>query len=388
MSAPTAEQARAATLESLNVIQLRRYMREKLGIRESRVGSAAKPDLLHRAEHGKWPEEPVAAKSSTPAGTDSLADAIAQAIQGRVSGGTDENRVREIAQDVASATVAGAIEAAAESARNDAERALLRMWTELEKPRPISVTITTPEGLEKDCGVQHATFPELLQFAAARVNVNLVGPAGSGKTRGAEEVAKALGLAFDFMPVGPMTSKSDILGYMDAGGCYHASAFRRQYEAGGVFLFDEIDAGNPGVMTTINGAIAGDWASFPDRMIARHPDFICIAAANTFGRGADRQYCGRQQLDAATLDRFAVVEWLYDNALELAIAGDTDWTRFCQKVRAGIEKAGVRHVVSPRASIAGNRLLAGGMARDRVEQAIVWKGLDADTVASIQKAMR
>lgn len=37
-----------------------------------------------------------------------------------------------------------------------------------------------------------------------------------------------------------------------------------------------------------------------------HPKFTVVAAANTFGHGADRVYAGRNQLDGATLDRFRI----------------------------------------------------------------------------------
>jgi cobaltochelatase CobS len=87
---------------------------------------------------------------------------------------------------------------------------------------------------------------------------------------------------------------------------------------------------------------------------------VAIAAGNTFGRGASREYVGRQQLDAATLDRFTVFEVDYDEALELAIAGNDDWTRYVQKVRKAVEREKVRAIVSPRASISGAKLLAVG----------------------------
>jgi hypothetical protein len=42
--------------------------------------------------------------------------------------------------------------------------------------------------------------------------------------------------------------------------------------------------------------------------------FVCIAAANTFGTGADRQYVGRNQLDESTLDRFRIGQIELDDA--------------------------------------------------------------------------
>jgi hypothetical protein len=79
------------------------------------------------------------------------------------------------------------------------------------------------------------------------------------------------------------------------------------------------------------------------------------------------------------LDRFQTYEVDYDEQLELTLAGNADWTRYVQKVRAAVEAEKVRHVVSPRASIAGAKLLAAGEERSIVEECCVWKGLDAAT---------
>ena len=110
-------------------------------------------------------------------------------------------------------------------------------------------------------------------------------------------------------------SESQILGRLVPAGengqfVFLSTQFLDAYENGGVFLFDEIDAADPNVLLVINSALANGHLSVPSRhekpTAARHPDFICIAAANTFGHGADRQYVGRNQLDESTLDRFRI----------------------------------------------------------------------------------
>jgi MoxR-like ATPase len=199
------------------------------------------------------------------------------------------------------------------------------------------------------------------------------------------QVAEALGRPFHM--AARVSSEYALIGFIDAGGTYHRTAFREAYEHGGVFLFDEIDASDADALTAFNAALANGHAVFPDTMVKRHPDFAAIAAGNTFGRGADRQYVGRNQLDAATLDRFQVFEIDYDNQLELAIAGNDEWARYVQKVRAAIDKEKVRHVVSPRASIIGARFLAAGMARKQVEECCIWKGLDEAQRARINARM-
>lgn len=231
---------------------------------------------------------------------------------------------------------------------------------------------------------QHHTFDKLLKYVSTRTNSYLVGPAGSGKTKAAFEVAKALDISFYSMSVGPMTTQTQIMGYMDAVGKYVPSIFRKAYQEGGIFLFDEIDSANSSVFTCINQATSSDICSFPDGMVIRHKDFICLAAANTYGRGADRIYVGRNQLDGATLDRFSIIEWEIDEKLELRISSNNNWTKRVQKIRKIILQEKIRHLVSPRASIIGGQLLAIGIPESEVEESVIWKGLDKEQIKKIK----
>lgn len=220
----------------------------------------------------------------------------------------------------------------------------------------------------------HMALPDILTAVVAGTSPFLVGPAGSGKTTIAEQIAGVL--KRKFYMAARVTSEHKLIGFVDAQGRTVRTQFRDAYEKGGVFLFDEVDASDPDALTAFNAALANGLGDFPDGMIRKHRDFVAIAAGNTFGRGADRQYVGRNQLDAATLDRFVTFEVDYDEDLELSLAGDLEWAKFVQRVRRAVEAEKVRHIVSPRASIFGSALLASGMARDKVEAACLWKGLD------------
>jgi cobaltochelatase CobS len=87
---------------------------------------------------------------------------------------------------------------------------------------------------------------------------------------------------------------------------YKSRPFCDIYEGGGVFSFEEIDAADPNMTIVVNNALAGDHFFNPasGRAIYRSPDFVAIATANTYGMGANREYTGRERLDAAFLDRF------------------------------------------------------------------------------------
>jgi len=249
-----------------------------------------------------------------------------------------------------------------------------------------TVEIQIPKVPKVKLSAAHYMLDTVLQDVMCGGQPMLVGPTGSGKTTLAQQIAKALKRPF-FMSA-RITGEYGIRGFIDAHGNCARTPFREAYEHGGVFLFDEVDASDADALTSFNAGLSNDVMDFPDGRVARHKDFVALAAANTFGRGADRQYVGRNQLDAATLDRFDVYEVDYDEAFELMITPDQEWTRYVQKVRAAVAKSGVRHIVSPRASLRGGLKLAGGMDRDVVEEATIWKGLDTTNRQRVEAAMR
>jgi cobaltochelatase CobS len=279
----------------------------------------------------------------------------------------------------------------------DAVRRIVRE----EIPAPPTIRIEIPGRPEIEMARQHERFPLLLQGLAVGLNVLLVGPAGTGKTTAARKAAEALGLGFSCLSVGPQTSKSDLLGFVDAGGTYRESMFVSAYRDGGVFLLDEIDAGNAGVLTVLNAALAGDVMATPIGMVARSPRFLTVAGANTYGQGASRQYVGRNQLDGATLDRFAVLDWPIDEGLEAVMIGlpapapaldlgrgglidAAAWLARIRSVRASIEKQQIRAIVSPRATQAGVALLAAGVGRYWTEEMVLWRGMPADARTRVE----
>lgn len=230
---------------------------------------------------------------------------------------------------------------------------------EVKKENKLTIEIRKPDGSIKILeGVLPISFPRIIALAQARRNILLVGPAGCGKTFIAEKVAEALGLAFSSLSVSIGMSESQLAGWLvptGEGGKfeYRRAPFVQAFEEGGVFLLDEVDAGDSNTMTFINTALANSFMSIPNRYnnpIARkHPDFVCIAAANTYGTGADRMYVGRNQLDEATLDRFRVgtIEMDYDEQVERAIVRG-DILEWGWGVRARVRASKMRRNVSTR----------------------------------------
>jgi len=228
------------------------------------------------------------------------------------------------------------------------------------------IEVVTPKGSKKLEGIQHNQFENLLKVISTGQAAFLVGPAGTGKSHAAETVADSLDLDFHAISVGSQTSKSDLLGYMTATGDYIRTQFREAYEHGGIFLLDEADAGNSNVLILLNSGLSNGQMAFPDGMVKAHEDFRMIATANTYGYGASRQYVGRNQLDAATLDRFVVLDWDIDEKLEASFAaGVKDGDRWLRVVRAVrnhvLKELDIRMVVSPRAVQRGVKLLSAGL---------------------------
>lgn len=251
---------------------------------------------------------------------------------------------------------------------------------------PTRLDVTTPKNPEvKSLGLVHRKTPQLINALAAGVNVYLHGPAGSGKTTGAHKAAEALGVQFYF--AAKVESEYQLMGFKDARGETVRTQFREAYEHGGTFLFDEMDASSPSAVVALNAALANGVCPFPDKIVERHADFYCIGAGNTKLTGANRQYAGRNQLDAASIDRFAFMEWTYDDDLERALSQDARWVVYVQKARQAVADRGLTHLVTPRATYDGCKLLAAGFDWDTVADMVVYKGLDADTRRQIEQAL-
>lgn len=167
--------------------------------------------------------------------------------------------------------------------------------------------------------IAHKSIIDISKYLAARIPVVLYGEAGSGKTTVLTEIAEALKMDCYAISVNEQTSKVDFLGFVDAQGKTVITNFRRAYENGGMFIIDEIDAGNPNVLTVINSALSNDFMGFPDGMVKRHENCVICCTANTLD-GATTHYIGRNVLDGATKDRFAFVYVGYDEIIEKLIS--------------------------------------------------------------------
>lgn len=276
--------------------------------------------------------------------------------------------------------------------RDELKDDLSQIKATLEEKADGRVTkIIMPDQEEHDLPEQHhARLPLVIQLLAAGHHVFLVGPAGSGKSTLAEQACNALNHKMGSISLGPQTTSSKLFGYMDANGVFRKTVFYDMYKHGGKMLFDEFDNGHPGTTTELNQSISNGVCAFAEGMVPMHKTFGAIATGNTYGRGGDRQYIGRNQLDAATLDRFDFVTVDYDHVLETTLAmayattdklkeNITDWIDHVRLIRNRVEEQQLPLVVSPRASIFGAQLLACGVRWKDVEEVRLTGSWDKET---------
>jgi midasin (ATPase involved in ribosome maturation) len=261
----------------------------------------------------------------------------------------------------------------------DETRVLELINEAIDKQAPRRVEIVIPNLPSVVVDKQHYNFEKLIKIVNRRLNTLLIGEAGSGKSSAARRVAEVLGLDYGFISVGMTTTKTEFFGYTDAQGRVVETEFRKRFINGGVFLVDEFDAGNPNVSIALNEPLANGFAAFPDGVFEKHPDFVCIAAANTYGNGATAEFTGRNALDKATLDRFTFLDWNIDNDFEKSIVSDHMWLDKVVKIRKAFKDLNIKQPVSTRAAIIGSTLLADGFNTSEVMEMTIFKGLNETT---------
>lgn len=320
-------------------------------------------------------------------------------------------------------TLRDALVKAYEAYHNDSQsNALKAKIVELEKLVNDAPTLIKPTHLEPGdiSPTVHYLQPTLHKFLKAKVHTFLPGPAGSGKTTVAMHIARELKLWFTIQSCDDTLDRAYIVGFMSpvTGTFIKGSAFD-WYIHGGIYIIDEADRGNASVMVCLNALLANDVYQFPDGVTRlKHLDATAIATGNTYGRGASDGYVGANQLDAATLDRFAYLTWDYDYSAEyywtaaalnklgiqatanspvskkqipdepLTAFDFNSYVAFVQAFRDACSHHKVQSVISPRASINGSLLLSQGVSPSLVIEATCYKGMRQDDRARVNNDVR
>jgi len=232
----------------------------------------------------------------------------------------------------------------------------------------------------------HEKFEQVLTQVQLDEPVMLIGPAGSGKNYAVSQIAEGLNLPLYY--TNNASNEFKLTGFIDAGGTYRDTEFYKAFKNGGVFFLDEIDNSDPSALIVINSALANGYMAFPHETIERHPDFRCVAAANTWGKGSNLQYVGRNVLDGATLDRFDMVFFDYDRKLERALYPSDELLEFMWSLRDAADECRIPHIVSTRAIGKCYKKEAYGMNTEVILRTNVIRSLTQDDMNMLVGAMK
>ncbi len=225
----------------------------------------------------------------------------------------------------------------------------------------------------------HKQFEDLVAVVAMGENTLITGGAGLSKSTAVEQCAEALGLDLVPMSFSNQTTKTDLFGFVDANGIYRYSGFVDAFENGKLFLGDEMDACGANVFVLLNSAIENGFLLTPDnKKISVHEKFRFVGTANTNLRGAKDGFTARNKLDAASIDRFVVIEWELDLILEEKITNNAGWLNIVRKCRLATDEQLDGIVITPRPSYKGAKLLKAGIAIGKVIEWTLVKALGQD----------
>lgn len=242
-----------------------------------------------------------------------------------------------------------------------------------------TVQVTANEKIiHETTGLFHKDFEKVLKLVNSDIPTMLVGPAGSGKNVCIKQVADALGLEMYY--TNNVSNEFKVTGFVDAGGVYHETEFYKAFKNGGVFFLDEIDASDPSALIILNSAISNGYVAFPHEKVERHPDFRCVAAANTWGNGRDFQYVGRNALDAASLDRFVSFRFDYDKGLEKVLFPNERVLQFVWEARKTAFRNQIRHIFSTRTIKYAYEMEEAGFDLGTIIRSVIIKGMNADDI--------
>lgn len=195
--------------------------------------------------------------------------------------------------------------------------------------------------INENGALYHERFNDVITAVIENSNPYLIGPSGCGKTFLVQQIAALLGI--EFIDIGYINEEYDIIGFQTASGGYNYPAFYRAYKYGGIVFCDEFDNSNSRAAVKLNSFMSGGRNAsycFPNgERVMRHPNFRIIAAGNTSGSGADRNYSTREKIEESVQQRFTAMYVSYDNRLEKQIlSAYPKWFDFAVQFRSATDK--------------------------------------------------
>lgn len=295
---------------------------------------------------------------------------------------TKELKRKEKIQDtITTAVIDKAKDLAVEDLQEYAKENLDKFIRETYGILPKTIRLEKQDEHREIKGIFHKEFENICKIVNSDIPLMLVGSAGAGKNYTLEQVAKALDLDFYFSNA--VNQEYKLTGFIDANGKYHETEFYKAFTKGGMFFLDEIDASCPECLVILNSAIANRYFDFPTGRVKANENFRVVCAGNTYGTGADMVYVGRNVLDGATLDRFVVLQFDYDENVERQLVYDEDLYCFIRDLRKAINDSGLRYIVSMRALINATKLLEIGVSKEQILKTTIIKNMQIDDLNTI-----
>lgn len=170
--------------------------------------------------------------------------------------------------------------------------------------------------INNDYVFRKAMLVSALRCLVTNENAWLVGHTGSGKTTFIEQIASRLNWPVARVAFDSNVDRSELVGRMNLQGDGKGGTFsewlsgilERATSNGYILLCDEIDAGHPNALYTLQPVLEGKPLTLLEdggRVIPRHPMTRIFATGNTTGNGdPSGLYPACRILSAATLDRF------------------------------------------------------------------------------------
>lgn len=171
-------------------------------------------------------------------------------------------------------------------------------------------------------------FDEVATLVKQKIQVFIFGPAGCGKSRMNEEIAKCFDWDFFTMSMSGGMRYAQVFGSThldDNKTTWTPSEFLKAVQKPGLVFIDEILSADPEVVLGLNALLEKNTRKIQTPIGVIKMDDKCrlVACANIAGRQVNRQYTGAQRQDDSLLDRFVSVEMGYDDMVEAKICQES-----------------------------------------------------------------
>lgn len=254
--------------------------------------------------------------------------------------------------------------------------------------RPTVIQIGASEPVTLPAGeLVHEATQGVIEDMEDGLLVYLTGAPGVGKSRMAATIAKSFGFTEEnthYFSVSNMDQKNSLLGYNSPlDGTFQPGPLYWAMKGHFVFL-DEMDAANGAAWTATNAVTDAPFVTFPNGETIQRPERLFIlGAGNTTGKGGDMLFL-RNQMDAASRNRWVFHHIDYDRNIERSIVDSilgqraTAWLDHCWLIRDAL--ASERVIFSTRNIVAGAKMLRRGRDITTITERALLPGESADIV--------